>query len=168
MVAVRRLYHCAKLVHSDLSEYNILVSPIHQVQNVIDKRQESKDALQIVLIDFGQAVEKRHPCAGDFLRRDLLMIKLFFDKQEIKTLSLDDAEKFVLKKIENNLGDSENRIDEENDDSNEDIYSESTTALTIGMKGEDIQEKHEWRHSIAGWDDAVNIEWLENYLAKMH
>merc|ERR1711971_1119208 len=79
MVSIRRLYHCAKLVHADLSEYNILVAPMSQVENAFETSDELKDSIQIVLIDFGQAVEIKHPSAREFLRRDLTMVQAFFE-----------------------------------------------------------------------------------------
>lgn len=49
-----RLYFRAKLVHADLSEYNILVRENHPV-----------------LIDFGQAVPWDHPLSHEFFLRDM-------------------------------------------------------------------------------------------------
>ena len=62
MASIRKLFQHARLVHGDLSEYNILIAPNFQVDN---KSQNigSEDDLQAVLIDFGQAVEVRHPKA---------------------------------------------------------------------------------------------------------
>lgn len=52
----------AKLVHADLSEFNIMV----------------KDDLSIVIIDVSQAVSLEHPNALDFLERDIRNIYRFF------------------------------------------------------------------------------------------
>ncbi len=60
---IRNLYQKAGLVHADMSEYNILMA-----------RDEP------VLIDFAQAVVKDHPHADEFLKRDVLNIKRFFEK----------------------------------------------------------------------------------------
>ncbi len=59
---VRKLY-VAKLVHGDLSEYNILV----------------RDGAPVI-IDFGQAVSTRHPHARAFLRRDVSNLLAYFRK----------------------------------------------------------------------------------------
>ncbi len=59
---VRKL-HAARLVHADLSEYNILMS-----------------CGMPYFIDFGQAVVTRHPNAGAFLRRDIWNILNYFKK----------------------------------------------------------------------------------------
>lgn len=152
MVAVRRLYHCAKLVHADLSEYNILVAPMSQVENALEKNEEMKDSLQIVLIDFGQAIEIQHPSAKDLLRRDLAMVKSFFDKQGITTLSEDDSVEFVLKEIDQAVEDSETELEE-------DVNHEDDTINDI--------EDEQWRHSIKGWDDLKDMEWIETKLTEL-
>ncbi len=63
---VRVAYTKCGLIHSDLSEYNILYngSPVY--------------------IDMGQSVDKRHPHAEEFLRRDLNVITHFFEKKGLK------------------------------------------------------------------------------------
>ena len=69
---MKRLYQDARLVHADLSEYNILY---HE---------------KPYLIDMGQAVTLDHPRAGAFLIRDIRNINRYFsrycdvqDEQEI-------------------------------------------------------------------------------------
>ncbi|MBR9681482.1 MAG: serine protein kinase RIO [Candidatus Altiarchaeota archaeon] len=61
MEDVRKMYTIAKLVHADLSEYNILM---HEGRHVI--------------IDVGQSVDIKHPSSGKFLRRDIENIVRFF------------------------------------------------------------------------------------------
>ncbi|HJK52311.1 MAG TPA: serine protein kinase RIO, partial [Methanocorpusculum sp.] len=58
---IRDLYQKARLVHGDLSEYNILTGP---------------DGL--ILIDMAQAVTPEHPKAYNFLFRDIKNINRFF------------------------------------------------------------------------------------------
>ncbi|MEI7961217.1 MAG: serine protein kinase RIO [archaeon] len=58
----------ARLVHSDLSEYNIL------------NNQE-----ELVIIDVGQAVTTMHPNAKEFFVRDVLNMSKWFAKNGIKT-----------------------------------------------------------------------------------
>jgi serine/threonine-protein kinase RIO1 len=146
-VAIRRLYHNAKLVHSDLSEYNILVSPMSQVENALDKREEAKEDLQIVLIDFGQAVERRHPQAGELLLRDLTMIKSFFDKQGITTLSIDDSEHFVLKEC----------MDFEGSKTDVSVAGENDQDGEEGNNDSDDDEGEE-DNSL---DDNIAMDWIE-------
>ncbi len=61
---IKNLYRGAKLVHGDLSGYNILSGP---------------DGL--ILIDLAQAVTPDHPRAYQFLFRDIANITHFFEKQ---------------------------------------------------------------------------------------
>ena len=61
---IKNLYREAKLVHGDLSEYNILTGP---------------DGL--LLIDMAQAVTPDHPRAYNFLFRDIANINRFFEKK---------------------------------------------------------------------------------------
>ncbi|KAA0172227.1 hypothetical protein FNF28_00230 [Cafeteria roenbergensis] len=60
------LWHCARLVHGDLSEFNLLWH----------KR-------RVWVIDVGQAVELTHPDADSFLLRDCENIRGFFARQGV-------------------------------------------------------------------------------------
>ncbi len=62
------LYSKAKLIHADLSEYNILV-------NMND--------MEPVIIDMGQSVTADHFHAEAYLRRDVTNIVQFFKKYNI-------------------------------------------------------------------------------------
>jgi len=75
----RRIYCCAKLVHADMSEYNIML---------LDNK--------VYIIDVAQAASLEHPNAADFLRNDARNISRFFSK-----LGVADAEnpEQVLKEI---------------------------------------------------------------------
>ena len=95
-----RLFVGARLVHGDLSEYNILVAPSFQVENAISSVEDKEMDLQVVLIDFGQAVEIRHPEAQSFLERDLARVRTFFDKQGTKTLTMQESLEFVTSELE--------------------------------------------------------------------
>jgi RIO kinase 1 len=74
---VKQLYTKAKLVHGDLSEYNIMVPNGYPV-----------------LIDFGQAVTTEHPQAKAFLERDIENLNHYFSQFKVKTVS---PQKFVEK-----------------------------------------------------------------------
>lgn len=63
---IKKLYD-EKLVHADLSEYNILMT--HDGP---------------YFIDVGQAVILKHPKAEEFLRRDVINVLSYFNKQGIK------------------------------------------------------------------------------------
>uniref|UniRef100_A0A6B2L2F9 Serine/threonine-protein kinase RIO1 n=1 Tax=Arcella intermedia TaxID=1963864 RepID=A0A6B2L2F9_9EUKA len=67
---MRRMYHRCKLIHADLSEYNILY-----YKN------------RCYFIDVSQSVEHDHPNALNFLRKDCVAITCFFAKKNILTLT---------------------------------------------------------------------------------
>jgi len=66
--AMRKAYKDAKLVHGDISEYNILLN-----------------GDDFVLIDVAQAVHLKHPSAEELLRRDAKNAARYFGKLGIKT-----------------------------------------------------------------------------------
>ncbi|MCL7474460.1 MAG: serine protein kinase RIO [Methanosarcinales archaeon] len=66
---MRRLFCDAQLVHSDLSEYNILLEP---------------ESLTPVFIDMGQSVTLDHLNARDFLLRDITNMAHFFARYGIE------------------------------------------------------------------------------------
>lgn len=64
--AVETLYSEGKLVHADLSEYNVLVRP------------------EPVLIDFSMATDIRNPISDELLLRDLKNLVNYFRKLKVK------------------------------------------------------------------------------------
>jgi RIO kinase 1 len=72
--SVKKLYQKAKLVHGDLSEYNIMLW-----KN------------QPVLFDVSQAVPLEHPMADQLLRRDLENVNRYFKRLGVEVLSLEEA-----------------------------------------------------------------------------
>ncbi|KAI2639818.1 Serine/threonine-protein kinase Rio1 [Hypomontagnella submonticulosa] len=69
MGIMRRLYQVCKLVHADLSEYNILYN---------DKR--------LYIIDVSQSVEHDHPRSLEFLRMDIKNTGDYFRREGVDTL----------------------------------------------------------------------------------
>lgn len=65
--AVGRLYREARLVHSDLSEYNVMLTP------------------EPVLIDFSMGTDIANPMADELLLRDLSNLVRYFRKLGVKT-----------------------------------------------------------------------------------
>jgi len=90
------LYQSARLVHGDLSEYNILVAPNFLVDSETNAVDSDREDLQAVLIDFGQAVDTRHPDSRELLLRDVERIRAFFLRQEIETIPVADAMASIL------------------------------------------------------------------------
>ena len=64
---MRILYQKCKLVHADLSEYNLLYW-------------DNK----VYIIDVSQSVEHDHPHSLDFLRRDIFNINEFFRRKKVQ------------------------------------------------------------------------------------
>ncbi|KAF8645213.1 hypothetical protein AX16_008040 [Volvariella volvacea WC 439] len=77
---VRKMFHQCKLVHADLSEYNILYHEGH-----------------LWIIDVSQSVEHDHPSAFDFLRNDIKNVEDFFGRLGVKTLGLRKCFEFVTR-----------------------------------------------------------------------
>ena len=77
---IRKLFHQCKLVHADLSEYNILYHEGH-----------------LYIIDVSQSVEHDHPSAFDFLRSDIKNVEDYFSKMGVKCLGLRRCFEFIVK-----------------------------------------------------------------------
>lgn len=72
------MYNKCKLVHADLSEFNLLY---HEGEAYI--------------IDVSQSVEHDHPHSFDFLRKDCTNITEFFRRKEVATLSVKELFEFI-------------------------------------------------------------------------
>ncbi|CAG5025146.1 unnamed protein product [Parnassius apollo] len=83
-----KMFNICKLVHADLSEYNLL---FHNGN--------------IVVIDVSQSVEHDHPHAFEFLRKDCTNISDFFRKKGVATLTVKELFDFITDASinENNL-----------------------------------------------------------------
>lgn len=68
---VKKLYRKAKLIHADLSEFNVF-----------------KFEEKLILFDFGSAVDVTHPLADEFLSSDLRNINAFFSRKGVKVKDL--------------------------------------------------------------------------------
>ncbi|KAK3089613.1 hypothetical protein FSP39_005032 [Pinctada imbricata] len=75
---MRTLYHQCKLIHADLSEFNLLY---HEGKAYV--------------IDVSQSVEHDHPSALEFLRKDSTNITEFFKKKGVSTLTVKELFDFV-------------------------------------------------------------------------
>ncbi|XP_012569159.1 uncharacterized protein [Cicer arietinum] len=79
IIAMRRLYQKCKLVHGDLSEYNILYYEGH-----------------LYIIDVSQAVDPDHPHALDFLREDCIHVSDFFKKHGVGVMTIRELFDFIV------------------------------------------------------------------------
>jgi RIO kinase 1 len=78
---LKRLYQKAKIVHGDLSEYNIMIW---------------KD--KPVVFDVSQSVSIQHPLADFMLRRDLANVNRFFSRQNVEVIPDEELYKLVVGK----------------------------------------------------------------------
>ncbi|XP_020580610.1 serine/threonine-protein kinase rio1-like [Phalaenopsis equestris] len=79
IMTMRTLYQKCKLVHGDLSEYNILYFEGH-----------------LYIIDVSQSVDLDHPSALDFLREDCLHVSDFFKKHGVTVMSVKELFDFII------------------------------------------------------------------------
>jgi len=78
---IKRLYRKAKIVHGDLSEYNIMMWKG-----------------KAVVFDVSQSVSIQHPLADFMLRRDLANVNRFFSRLDVKVFPVEDLYKMVVGK----------------------------------------------------------------------
>jgi RIO kinase 1 len=78
---VKRLYQKAKIVHGDLSEYNIMMWKGRPV-----------------VFDVSQSVSIQHPMADFMLRRDLENVNRFFNRLNVKVIPVEEFHKMVVGK----------------------------------------------------------------------
>ncbi|RWR87056.1 serine/threonine-protein kinase RIO1-like protein isoform X2 [Cinnamomum micranthum f. kanehirae] len=79
IITMRTLYQKCKLVHGDLSEYNILYFEGH-----------------LYIIDVSQSVDLDHPHALDFLREDCLHVSDFFKKHGVAVMTVRELFDFIV------------------------------------------------------------------------
>ncbi|XWS51412.1 hypothetical protein CRYUN_Cryun12cG0174000 [Craigia yunnanensis] len=79
ILEMRTLYQKCKLVHGDLSEYNILYFEGH-----------------LYIIDVSQAVDLDHPHALDFLREDCVHVSDFFKKHGVAVMTIRELFDFIV------------------------------------------------------------------------
>ena len=75
---MRRLYQDCKLVHADLSEFNLIL---------LDD--------EIYIIDVSQSVEHDHVMSLEFLRKDCSNVNEYFSKKEVATLTTRELFDFI-------------------------------------------------------------------------
>ncbi|KAL8459407.1 hypothetical protein ACS0TY_036771 [Phlomoides rotata] len=79
IIAMRTMYQKCKLVHGDLSEYNILYYEGH-----------------LYIIDVSQTVDLDHPHALDFLREDCIHVSDFFKKHRVAVMTIRELFDFIV------------------------------------------------------------------------
>ena len=79
VTSIKRLYQKAKIVHGDLSEYNIMMW-------------KGKP----VVFDMSQSVSIQHPLADELLVRDLTNVNRFFSRLNVEVTSVEELHKMVV------------------------------------------------------------------------
>ncbi len=79
VTSVKRLYKKAKIVHGDLSEYNIMMW-------------KGKP----VVFDMSQSVSIQHPLADELLVRDLTNVNRFFSRLNVEVITVEELHKMVV------------------------------------------------------------------------
>ncbi|WCJ36258.1 Serine/threonine-protein kinase Rio1 [Euphorbia peplus] len=79
IIAMRTLYQKCKLVHGDLSEYNILYFEGH-----------------LYIIDVSQSVDLDHPSSLDFLREDCLHVSDYFKRHGVAVMTIRELFDFIV------------------------------------------------------------------------
>ena len=92
---IKLLHEKGRLVHADLSEFNILINFFSQEEPKSEGAfVEEPLELEPVLIDMGQSLLLGHPHADTFLERDVRNLVTFFNK-----LGLERSEDDVMKRL---------------------------------------------------------------------
>lgn len=109
VILIWRMYNIVKLVHADLSEFNVLY---HEGS--------------VVIIDVSQSVEHEHPQAFEFLRKDCTNISEFFRKNGVSTMTIKELFDFITDPniTEENMEDCLERISDRIANRNFDEMSE--------------------------------------------
>ena len=81
VTSIKRLYQRAKIVHGDLSEYNIMMWKGRPV-----------------IFDVSQSVSIQHPLAEFMLRRDLTNVNRFFSRLSVKVIPVEELYSMVVDK----------------------------------------------------------------------
>lgn len=122
---IRKMYHQCKLVHADLSEYNILYHDN-----------------QLYIIDVSQSVEHDHPSAFDFLRNDLKNVEEFFGRFGVRCLGLRRCFDFITKEKLGESGEEDGVVlkrwlEETQQDGAEDANEDATNREGVALAHED-------------------------------
>ncbi|KAM3142160.1 hypothetical protein pb186bvf_005814 [Paramecium bursaria] len=120
---MRTLHQECKLIHADLSEYNLLYY-------------ENK----IYMIDVSQSIESDHPQAYLFLKRDIQNINNYFKKQGVHVFTLRQIFKFITDEhLKNEETEIDNMIKERMDISEEQEEIEDSIFLKA-IQPKDLNE----------------------------
>ncbi|XP_043464414.1 serine/threonine-protein kinase RIO1-like [Leptopilina heterotoma] len=128
-----KLYNKCKLVHADLSEYNLLYCDS-----------------SIVVIDVSQSVEHDHPMALEFLRKDCTNITEFFKKKDVAVMSLKSLFNFI----------TDPTVSEDNMEEYLDLASEKVTQNSQSLDPEEEVEEQVFKQAYIPQrlDEVIDVE----------
>ena len=130
---MRVMYQACRLVHADLSEYNMLCT---------------QESTKVTIIDVSQSVEHDHPRSLDFLRSDIKNITNFFTRKGVNTLKEPSMYYFIVQdKDSKSREEMQNKIDHlvENPiklDVDEDVFRQQHIPQGLSEL-HDFDQKHE-------------------------
>ncbi|XP_014497604.1 serine/threonine-protein kinase rio1-like [Vigna radiata var. radiata] len=150
IIVMRTLYQKCKLVHGDLSEYNILYYEGH-----------------LYIIDVSQAVERGHPHALDFLREDCVHVSDFFKKHGVAVMRIRELFDFIVDvtiaddAVDSYLEEMQRKILARGDASVEDEIADSVFVQSFIPKTlDDVQNAEEDVQQITSLKDTKNLYYL--------
>jgi RIO kinase 1 len=121
---MREMFQTCRLVHADLSEYNVLY---HQEK--------------LYIIDVSQSVEHDHPKSLDFLRKDIKNVSDFFSRKNVHTLPERSIFKFITasngptdqSKMASTLDDlmATRNEEEDDDDADKEVFRQQYIPQTL-------------------------------------
>jgi RIO kinase 1 len=91
---VKTLYEKGKMVHADLSEFNIVMKGYVEREFETTANTGAEIEIEPVIIDMGQALLLDHPHAEEFLLRDVRNIVTYFNK-----LGLNHSEDEIMRMV---------------------------------------------------------------------
>ncbi|PPQ91448.1 hypothetical protein CVT25_014147 [Psilocybe cyanescens] len=147
VLIVRRMFHVCKLVHADLSEYNIMYHEEH-----------------LWIIDVSQSVEHDHPSAFDFLRNDIKNVEDFFGRLGVTCLGLRRCFEFVTKeKVTDEEGVSDEDVlkrllAETADEHDDDEEAEGQNGDDGGSRANESSSAQKTKLEDAAHEDAIFLQ----------
>ncbi|CAB4384078.1 unnamed protein product [Rhizophagus irregularis] len=114
---MRTMYHKCRLVHADLSEYNLLYH-----------------SRVLYIIDVSQSVEHDHPHALEFLRKDISNVTGYFKRKGVRVMSIRELFDFIT---DINIGLDDEQVEAELDKIQERLASQKELSITLN---EDIDK----------------------------
>ena len=146
-IMMRNMYQRAKLVHADLSEYNLLYYQ-----------------WKLFVIDLAQAVENEHPFALAFLKRDCENINRFFDCAGASfVMSTKELFLFIVTEHFNAMNDV--IFGPTKKQENNDVISESEHVVFVKIDDVSLQEGVKEKKNVKKRKDDVIV--LENFWKRL-